>query len=201
MNTNLTDIVVVLDESGSMGLIRKDTIGGLNTFIADQKKQPGKANFTLIRFNEHVDIRPTLDLNDVKEFVESDFIPSGMTALLDACGKAIDSTGRRLSYMHESNRPGKVLMVIITDGEENSSKEYKRSKVAEMIKHQQSVYSWAFLFMGANIDSFTEAQSLGIPKAFACNYLATGDGIKSVMCCMSNSTSKYRSGGSAAINP
>lgn len=197
MNKEHTKIVVVLDESGSMSTIRKDTIGGFNTFIQDQRKVPGTADVTVISFNSrpktvHDSVPLTsssLELND------SNYRPSGNTALLDAIGLAITSVGEKLSALPESDRPGKVIVVILTDGEENASTDYRRSQINEMITHQREKYSWDFVFLGANQDAFHEAGKLGISQGSTMSYAASAQGMTTNYVNLSKSISRSRVGG------
>jgi hypothetical protein len=126
------------------------------------------------------------------------FVPSGATALLDAMAKAIAETGQRLESMAENRRPGKVLMVIMTDGEENSSRLFKKPQVVEMVKHQTEVYQWEFVYLGANQDAIAVGQALGIPTANNLNYEPTSGGIAMAACALSAGTKNFRSGGARA---
>lgn len=168
MRQDLTYIAVVLDESGSMAPYVADTLGGLNKFIEDQKTQPGECKLTLTKFSTRPkpDIFTDKDLREVAPLTEKDYHPGGLTALLDALGQTVDSLGARLASLPEEQRPGKVIVVVQTDGQENSSMEYTLSRISDMVAHQSTVYSWEFVFMGANVDAFAEAGALGFdPKA------------------------------------
>ncbi len=165
MRQDLTDITVVLDRSGSMHACQSDSEGGLNRFIADQKKLPGAAVFTLVQFDtEYEFVHRAVPIRDVPH---CPLVPRGNTALLDAVGRAIVETGERLAKTPEKDRPGLVAFVILTDGQENSSREFSLARVREMISHQQDVYKWQFTYLGANQDAFAEAGSLGIAGAAA----------------------------------
>lgn len=159
MRNDLTDITMVLDKSGSMNDCRTDAQGGLNAFIKDQKELPGEALLTLVQFDTTYQF--VHRAKPIKEVPYCYLHPGGGTALLDAVGRAIIDTGDRLRQMPEKDRPGLVCFVIITDGQENSSREFTRSKIREMIQHQQDKYNWKFTFLGANQDAFAEGQSLG----------------------------------------
>lgn len=160
MNKDLTELVVVLDRSGSMSNCVNDTVGGLKTLVEEQKKLPGKVNFSLIQFDDQYEwVHKGVDIGEVKDI---QLVPRGYTALLDAVGKAIAETGERLAKLPESDRPGLVSVVIATDGGENSSTEYTNQKVKDMITHQQDVYKWHFTFLGADFDGFGQAASIGI---------------------------------------
>lgn len=170
MNKDKTEIVVVLDRSGSMGSCKAQTVKGLNQFITEQKKLPGSANFTLVQFNhEYEFVHNGVPLNTVGE---CDMDPSGSTALYDALGRAINETGKRLAAMAECDRPGLVAFVILTDGAENCSSDFNADQIKEMIKHQQEKYSWQFTFLGANQDAFASSAKIGISVASTSNYSA-----------------------------
>lgn len=174
MKDNLTEIVFILDKSGSMGHLRSDTIGGYNTYIEDQKKEPGEAFLTTVLFDdEHVLLHDHIDLKEVQPLTERDYRPGGCTALMDAIGKTINSVGQRLANTPEEERPAHVIFVITTDGCENASKEFDRKKIKAMIEHQQSKYSWTFLFLGAGIDAYSEAESIGLGGVYTMSVQAS----------------------------
>lgn len=168
MRPDLTDITLVVDRSGSMASIQDDAQGGVNAFIAEQAKEPGEALLTLVQFDTEYDfLHKGVPISKVPHY---DLCPRGMTALLDAVGRAIIETGQRLAAMNELDRPGLVIFVVMTDGCENSSKEYTKSQIKEMIERQQNKYSWHFTFLGANQDAFAEAGGMGIDAGGAANY-------------------------------
>lgn len=170
MRTDLTDITFVVDRSGSMQSIREDAEGGVNSFIREQQEQPGEANLTLVQFDTRYDfVFRGIPVQKAHPYVLK---PRGSTALLDAVGRAIIETGDRLRAMDESQRPGLVVFVIVTDGQENSSREFSREKIREMIEHQQNVYNWKFTFLAANQDAFAEGRQLGIDSAGIASYAA-----------------------------
>ena len=188
-----SEIICIIDRSGSMTSIAKDAIGGFNTFLEEQKRIPGEASLTFIQFNtEYEVVHENMPLNNVPVLDENTFRPRGATALLDAVGKTIDNTGKRLADMSEENRPDKVIVAILTDGQENSSTQYNRSKVKEMIQHQKEQYQWEFIFLAANQDAFAEAISLGINTKDTFNFQATSVGTRSAYKNMSNAVSQYR---------
>lgn len=190
MKEDLTEIVLIVDRSGSMASIKEDAQGGFNEFIEEQKKLEGEARVTLIQFDTEIDtVYDNVNINEVKEYT---LIPRSMTALLDAVGYTISKVGERLSNTPEEEKPSKVMVCIITDGQENSSKEYDRTKIKEMIEHQRTKYSWEFVFIGANVDAFSEAGSLGV--LYSATYDATGKGIKSAFSYSSDMTKTLRSG-------
>src|SRR5262245_251619 len=144
-----TDITLLLDRTGSMACIREDTIGGYNTFVQDQRKVPGACVFTLIQFDSqdpHEVICSAVDIQQAPLLSMETYIPRADTPLLDAMGKTIVEVGERLKAMSEAERPNKVVFVVITDGHENASKEYKKAAIQDMIKRQQDVYKWEVVF-------------------------------------------------------
>jgi hypothetical protein len=168
MRSDLTDITLVVDRSGSMSIVRDDAEGGVNTFIAEQAKQPGEALLTLVQFDtEYEFLHKGVPISQVPHY---QLHPRGMTALLDAIGRAINETGERLAAMNEQERPGLVIFVVMTDGLENSSKEFTKPQLKSMIERQQNEYNWQFTFLGANQDAFAEASSIGIHAAGVANY-------------------------------
>lgn len=166
MDKNLTDIVLLVDRTGSMGVPdskRSEAEKAVNQFIEEQKQQEGKCNLTLVEFNtETVFIHNREDIQKVGEYK---LIPGGMTALVDAVGKTIDETGDRLRETSEDQRPGVVVFVVMTDGEENSSREYSKHQIKEMKQKQEEDYNWKFVFLGSDIDAFNEGGSLGMSGA------------------------------------
>ena len=168
MRTDLTDITLVVDRSGSMQAIREDAEGGVNAFIQDQAKEAGEVLLTLVQFDtEYEFVHQGVRIQQVPAYV---LVPRGATALLDAVGRAINETGGRLSKLEEPARPGLVIFVVMTDGQENSSQEFSKAQVKAMIERQQGQYQWHFTFLGANQDAFEEAAALGIDAAGAANY-------------------------------
>ena len=161
MRNDLVDITLVVDRSGSMEDIRDDAQGGINAFIRDQAAdETGQALVTLVQFDTKYEfIHRGVPAADVPEYK---LVPRGGTALLDAIGRAINETGARLAKMSESDRPGLVIFVVMTDGHENSSHEFTLAKIREMIEHQQSAYKWQFTFLGADADAFAEAAAMGM---------------------------------------
>lgn len=195
-----TEILVVMDKSGSMGPRQADAIGGFNQFLTDQQKEPGEANLTLVLFDTTYNIpfsgKP---IKDVPPMTGDTYRPGGGTALNDALARAIIETGKRLSDMPEDARPQKVICVVITDGEENSSKEHTKEQVAEMVKHQEERYDWAFIYLGANVDAFHAAQQLGIKGAMAMNFVSNPIGTRSAYAASSEAVRHYRSAGKEGL--
>lgn len=190
---NSAEIVIVVDRSGSMSPIAKDMCGGFETFLDEQRKLPGECKVTLVQFdNEYEVVYEAKPIADVPSLV---LVPRGGTALLDAIGRTIDATGARLETMPEAERPSKVLCMIITDGAENASKEYGRKRVFDMITTQREKFSWEFIFLGANQDSFAAARDIGIPSINVANFVASaGPQARGAMRGLSSNVSGYRSG-------
>ena len=162
MRTDLTDITMVVDRSGSMESIKSDAEGGINSFIDQQKQEPGEALLTLVQFDtEYEFVHSGVPVKQIPAFT---LVPRGSTALLDAVGRAINETGARLAAMAESQRPALVVFVIVTDGAENSSREFTRDQIRTMVEHQQSAYKWQFTFLAANQDAFAAGGSMGIAQ-------------------------------------
>lgn len=192
MKKNLTEMVFILDRSGSMYNLVSDTIGGFNSMIENQKKEDGEAFVTTVLFDDEYELlHDHVDIQEIKPITSNEYYARGCTALLDAIGKTINSIGNRLSETPEDERPDKVIFAITTDGFENASKEFTKNTIKEMIEHQQNKYSWTFIFLGANMDAIGEAASLGIAASHSHTYTASAQGTSSVytaldtaMCCL-----------------
>ena len=171
MRENLTEIVFILDRSGSMSGLESDTIGGFNSMIAKQQKEEGEAIVSTVLFDDETNvIHDRVAIGDVKKLTEEDYYVRGCTALLDAVGGAIHHIGNVHKYAREEDRPAKTLFVITTDGLENASRHYSFKDVKKLIKRQQEKYNWEFLFLGANIDAIEVAGNMGISRDRAANY-------------------------------
>ena len=171
MNKNLTEIVFILDRSGSMGGLESDTIGGYNSLIAKQKKEEGEAYISTVLFDDRTEVlHDRVKLEKVQPMTDKEYFVRGCTALLDAVGSAIHHIGNIHKYAREEDRPAKTLFIITTDGQENASREYSYERVKAMVKRQQEKYGWEFLFLGANIDAVAEAGRFGIRADRAVNY-------------------------------
>lgn len=192
MNMNLTEIIFLLDRSGSMGGLENDTIGGFNSFIDKQIQLEGETIVTAVLFDDKYEILWNGVKADQVRLTAQEYFVRGYTALLDAVGKTILDVGDRLARTREEERPGKVFFVIMTDGLENASREFTYIKVKELIRHQQEKYGWEFIFLGANIDVAKEARNIGIRPQNAHNYEATEDGIEQMYCTVHESVSKLR---------
>jgi hypothetical protein len=173
MKEGVTELVFVLDRSGSMELMRDEAIGGFNAFLEEQKKLPGEAKLTLALFDNQYDLVCNgKDIKCVEPLDEHTYVPRGTTALLDAIGRTVADVGRRLNDTPECDRPSKVLVAILTDGMENASNDYTKDKISEVISHQRGKYSWEFMFLAANQDAIAEGTSLGISAGLSYNYCA-----------------------------
>ena len=181
MKKNLTELVFILDRSGSMAGLEQDTIGGFNAMIEKQRKEPGEAVISTVLFdNETEVIHDRISLDKVPSLTEKEYYVRGCTALLDAVGGAIHHIGNVHKYAREEDRPEKALFVITTDGMENASRRYTYDKVKAMIERQREKYGWEFLFLGANIDAAREAARFGIRADCAADYHADSIGTEAV---------------------
>ena len=173
----MTELVFILDRSGSMAGLESDTIGGFNAMVRKQKAQPGEALVSTVLFdNESVVIHDRIPLLQVPDLTDREYTVRGCTALLDAIGGAIHHIGLVHKYARPEDRPEKTLFVITTDGMENASRKYTYDRVREMIQRQKAQYGWEFLFLGANIDAAHEASRFGIQEDCAVNYHADRQG-------------------------
>ena len=179
MRENLTEMVFVLDRSGSMSGLADDTIGGFNELIEKQKKIEGRAYVTTVLFDHEYEVlHDHVALEEVAPLTDKEYFARGSTALLDAVGRTIDSVGARLAATAEDERPEHVVFVITTDGMENSSREYTAKRVRGMIEHQQQKYFWQFVFLGANMDAVSEARKLGISAKYAADFTPSHSGVR-----------------------
>ncbi len=171
MKKNLTELVFILDRSGSMAGLEADTIGGFNAMIDKQKKAKGEATISTVLFDsESTVIHDRVDVQKIEPMTDRQYSVRGCTALLDAVGKAIHHIGNVHKYARDEDRPEHTVFVITTDGMENASREYTAERVKQMIERQKSKYGWEFLFLGANIDAVETAGRFGIGRNRAVNY-------------------------------
>jgi hypothetical protein len=200
MKKNYTHVAILIDRSGSMGTIKDDVIGGFNQLISDQKKEPGELTVSLVQFDDNVGIQyETINdfssLENVQLLNESNYVPRGGTPLNDSLAKLINETGAKLASMSEDSKPEKVLVVCITDGHENASKEYVgpsgKKALKEIIERQEKTYNWKFMYIGANQDSFAEGTERGMGASL--NYSASKKGVNKMSKVFSASLSSYRS--------
>lgn len=201
MNKNLTEIVYILDRSGSMSGLEKDTIGGYNSFLEKQKKEDGDAVVTTVLFDDKYDmVHDRVDIKKVKALTNKEYYARGMTALLDAIGRTINYIDARHKNALESEVPFKTIVVITTDGYENASREFDSSKVKAMIENQKKELGWEFLFLGANIDAVETAKDFGITKEFAVTYCADEEGTALNFDCVSEAVSDVRASRPMSVN-
>lgn len=188
---NKTHIAIVLDRSGSMQTIEAATIGGFNEFINVQRQAPGEATVTLVRFDDRYEIDYNfMDLREVPPL--RTLQTRGMTALYDAIGRTINEVGQQLARMPEHERPGRVVFVIITDGQENKSTRFNRQQIAEMTRRQTEQYNWQFVYLGANQDAIETATSLGMNGNLAATFKGTSRSMQAAFSATAQNISSYR---------
>ena len=180
----MTEIVFILDRSGSMSGLEKDTIGGFNSMLGKQRKEPGEAVVSTVLFDNEIEVvHDRIGIKEVPKLTEEDYFVRGCTALLDAVGGAIHHIGNIHKYARSEDVPEKTLFIITTDGLENASRYYTYDKVRSMIERQKARYGWEFIFLGANIDAAEEARRFGIDESMAANYEVISDVVTSVRMC------------------
>ncbi len=192
LNNNLTEIIFLLDRSGSMSGLESDTIGGFNAFIEKQCQLDGKVSLTTVLFDDQYEILWDGINAAGAKITNDDYYVRGTTAMLDAVGKTIVDVGHRLSKTPEELKPGKVIFVITTDGMENASCEFTHDKVKKLIQQQADKYSWEFIFIGANMDAAKEASSMGIQADNAFNFVASEIGVESMYEMINENVSQRR---------
>ncbi len=197
MKKDLTEIVFILDRSGSMSGLESDTIGGFNSMIRKQRKEAGEALVSTVLFDDNCEvIHDRVPMEQVKDLTEDDYYVRGCTALLDAVGGAIQHIGNIHKYARDEDRPEKTLFIITTDGMENASHHYSYGKVKKMVERQKEKYGWEFLFLGANMDAIAAAGNIGIKAdravtyecdeaGTALNFEVLSDAVSHVRCCTS----------------
>ena len=193
MKQNLTELVFILDRSGSMQGLEKDTIGGFNAMIEKQKKEPGEAFVSTVLFDDRVEVlHDRVPLHEVRPITGQEYYVRGCTALLDAIGGAIHHIGNIHKYARPEDVPVRTLFVITTDGMENASRRYTAPQVKECIRRQKERYGWEFLFLGANIDAVETAGHLGIAPDRAVNYHSDSVGTRLNYAAMGRAVSSLR---------
>lgn len=193
MKKELTELVFILDKSGSMGGLESDTIGGYNSMLKKQKDVDGECHITTILFDNNYELlHDRIDIKAVSPITENEYQVGGSTALLDAIGRTIHKIGNVQEHTADDYRAKKVMLVIITDGEENSSREYSTEKVKALIEHQKAKLGWEFIFLGANIDAVETAGRFGISADRAQNYHADSEGVELNFRVMSEAVATFR---------
>jgi len=200
MKKGLTEIVTIIDKSGSMSSLQGKTIDGYNEFLNEQKEIDSDANFSLVLFSspgrEEI-IFDSIDIQKISELTTENYKPGGVTALYDCIGKTIKALKKRIKSLDKSERPEKVLFVIITDGEENSSRTFGKDEVFKMISKKEEKNNWSFIYLGSNQDAFGEGSKMGVKKGKTLDYAATSDGMNFAYTNISNYTSSFRKSRSA----
>lgn len=177
MKKGLSELVFILDRSGSMSGLESDTIGGYNSMLERQKNEPGEAVITTVLFDDKYELlHDRISLRGIDPITDEEYFVRGSTALLDAVGKTINKIGNVQKHTAEDERAEHVMFVITTDGMENASREFNYEKVQKMIESQKTKYGWEFIFLGANIDAVATAERFGISKDRAANYNADSEG-------------------------
>ena len=191
---DITELVFILDRSGSMHGLKADTIGGFNTMLEKQKQEPGTCLVTTVLFDhEMVTLHDRLPIGEIAPLTERDYEPRGSTALLDAVGQTIRHIAGIHRYARPEDVPERTLFVITTDGMENASHRYTADQVRQMVQHEQEKYGWEFLFLGANLDAVQTASRIGIRADRAANYNADGLGTGVLYESVSKAVSQVRS--------
>ena len=202
MKKGLTELVFILDKSGSMGGLEKDTIGGYNSMLEKQKAVDGECLITTVLFdNDYELLHDRIDIKAVSPITEKEYCVGGSTALVDAIGRTIHKIGNAQRHTADDYRAEKVMFVIITDGEENASREYSAAKVKEMIERQKSRYNWEFIFLGSNIDAVETAGRFGINADRAVDYVPDGEGTALNFKMMSETVAGFRTCGTVDCAP
>ena len=192
-NNNITELVFILDRSGSMSGLESDTVGGFNTMIEKQKKQNAPCYVSTVLFNHTSEVLyDRVKLGEVQKMTEDDFFVGGSTALMDAIGGAIHHIGNIHKYIRSEDVPANTMFVIMTDGMENASRRYSSDRVKQMIERQKKRYGWEFLFIGANIDAVETAARYGIDADRAVNYHADKEGTRVVYQSVANAVCSLR---------
>lgn len=193
MRNDLTELVFIVDRSGSMNSIRETAIESFNTFLKDQKKGPGEVQVTLVLFDHEYDMLYSgIPIDAADELDDTTFVPRGNTALFDAIGRTINEVGARLAQTAERDRPGSVIVAILTDGHENASREFDAQGIKNMIAEQESKYAWVFAYLSADKDALSDAGKIGIAPSMTHKFDANTRGYAASCGFMSKYTSRHR---------
>jgi len=196
MRQDYTHIAVILDRTGSMEAIRDDTIGGFNAFLQQQKAEPGFATLTLVQFDSqdpYEVIHHFKPIAEVPELTRETYVPRASTPLLDAMGRGINDLENSLSKLGEADRPARVLMVVVTDGQENASREFRKEQIEKMIKEKTEKDGWQFVFLSADLAAIHDAHAVGVDPSASLLYEKSGLGSKGAWFSLSRRLSEYRS--------
>lgn len=190
MKSNITELVFILDRSGSMAGLESDTIGGYNSMLKRQREEQGEAIVTTVLFDDNYELlHDRINIKGVNLITDKDYFVRGSTALLDAMGKTIQKIANAQKHTSEEQRPDKTIFIITTDGMENASREYTYKKIKGMVEMEKEKYGWEFIFLGANIDAISTAEKFGIASDRAANYNADSEGTQLnyevLNCCVS----------------
>lgn len=197
---NITEIVVILDRSSSMSVIRNDVIGGYNTFLESQKDlKSGKAYISLVQFDhEYEPVYFSKNIEDTPKLDTTTYVPRGSTSLLDAVGRTILDVEARIDSKKKKDKPNKVIILVITDGQENASLEFDKTRITDMIKEQE-LKGWTFMYLSADVNAFDDAHSLGISKDQTIFFDSTHEGTRKMYHTVTRSVSSYRTHGTTNI--
>lgn len=196
MRQEYTHIAVILDRTGSMESIRDDTIGGFNTFLKTQQAEPGVATLTLVQFDSqdpYEVIHRFKPIQEVPKLNRKTYVPRGATPLLDALGRGINDLESSLNELKETDRPSKVVVVVVTDGQENASKEFRKSQIETMVKEKTEKSSWQFVFLSADLAAIGDAEAIGFDASSTLLFDKSGVGSRGAWDSLSARTSDYRS--------
>ena len=193
MKNNITELICILDRSGSMSGLERDTVGGFNALIEKQKREDGTCYVSTVLFNsESAVLHDRVPIEKIEPMTADDYVPGGCTALLDAVGEAIHHIGNIHKYARSEDVPEHTIFVITTDGLENASRRYGSDRVKRMIERQKEKYGWEFIFLAANIDAVETAEHIGISRSRAANYRADGAGTGRMFGVMAQAVSSMR---------
>jgi Mg-chelatase subunit ChlD len=203
LKSDYAHITVILDRTGSMESIRDDTIGGFNVFLDEQKRQPGKATLTLVQFDSqdpYEVVHQFKSVEKVSELTRETYVPRASTPLLDAIGRGINDLEKCLADMLVAERPTKVVFVVITDGQENASREFRRDQILKMINEKEKKHGWQFVFLSADLDAINDALDQGFQAKSAMLFDKTGVGTRNAFASVSQNISNYRASRSQDVS-